>query len=516
MPRDPYTPFDDSVYRPVLHEISTHGIAPDLRPEQLGNEFLASALNFVIRFGRVTRREGSSQTWPTATNDLAAAPIAFHEFISTRSPASAVSIAATPTKFYYTQPAATGWTDVTGTARAGAADNPVLFTSLLTASTGHRIISTNDGVDFPCSWSGATTTTFLNLTTAITGGCCTSWRSHLLLGDTTVATGDGHLVTRVHWSALGDPGTWFGTASTGILDLTDGSASRVMNFVPMRTVLVAYKEEGAYALTYRAAPFYFTPSLMHPSIGPLARRAVAPIQTGERHLLMTQDGVILWDGQNIKPIGRDRIDRTILSRLNWSARHTIWAQWMPQHDEVWLGLPLDGATSVSSVWVYALQYDSWWETNQPFQAVLPTRFTAGRRMTLAGRSIVRPLEALYGVTDTTSATTISSSLQLALFDYGAIEHKGIYKMHVVAGPASGASAVLKISKAGQENPLITQTFASAQSLTVDSADILPQLDFRLTNRWVSYRVEHSGAGETCQVSALVPHLTERTGTRKAH
>ena len=508
-----YTSLQDTIYQPVAHQISTHGVAPDRPHESLGDNYLASALNFYVRDGRVQKRGGLSTI--IGATAFSGTPQTLFEFSPVGAAGSAILVAAAPADFYYTT--GSNWTNITTTARTGLVNfaQPIFFTTFLTASAGQWLVSVN-GVDPPCRWSGSTSSAFINFTTAVVGACVTSWHAHLLQGDTT-DTGDGHITTRVHWSALGDSHTWSGTASAGFLDLMSLNATRVMNLVAMRTTLLAYKEEGVHALIYKASPFYFTQVEMHGLISVVSRRAIAPIQSGDIHFVMTRDGAILWDGQSVRPIGKDRVDKTILNQINFDFRESLSCTWWPLENEVIITIPgpNSGGGAPVRCWIYSLTHDAWWEQDLSLLTVFASTTTYGGRRLIGGLSgSAFPMRLFESLADGTASAAISSSIQTGFYDYDQFNHKDIYKTHVVFGPGTGLTSTIQLSKAGQENSIVTPTFASAQSLTSTGGPGLPFVDYRLTNRWISYRITHTAASEICQVAAIIPELTPRTGRRK--
>lgn len=509
-PQKDYKPIGDSVYVPIPYEVPMGGVAPDLPLDVLGDQYLASSLNFQIRYGRVRRREGYDTVIGSNGNPQSAA-IELFEWIPYDN--SARITIATPTKFYYWDTAGDAWVDITTTARTGTYSNPVFFSSMRTSSSGLRLISVN-GVDPPAWWTGGTSTAFIYMSTAVVGACGIVWRSHFLQGDTT-DTADGQVRTRVHWSALGDPTVWSGTASAGSLDLLDGNASKVLTFIPLKNTLVAYKEEGAHALLYKPAPFYFTQQLLHGGITLVARKAACAILNGDAHFVFTREGAIIYDGQAVDPIGRGKVDRFLVESINWRARDVIWTHWCPVTQEVFLGLPTDSATSINAVWIYNYQYKSWWETDLTYI----TSNTIYRPFNLphimgSAAGVAKVYHQWNGVDDTTAATTISSSIQTGLLNYGAVEHKEISKFGAIISPASGSSTTVNITRASTENPLIALTYDSGQQLTVTSAHGFPRIDYKQTDRWMSWRLTHSGASETLSVRTFIPYLTVRSDARK--
>ena len=507
----PAQSIDGSIYRPVVHVLPLTGVAPDLPLDALEEEYLASAQNLLVRDARLRQRDGYS-TLIGATSFPNSSAQAFFEWVPYDG--SARVVVATLANFYY-YASGDQWVNITNTARTGAAADSIFFTPMRTSSSGIRLISVN-GVDPPTWWSGATSSTFVVLSTAVVGTCATVWRSHYLQGNTT-DTADGKVASRVHWSALGDPTVWSGTASAGSLDLIDANASRIMTFHPLRKVLAVYKAESVHALVYKPAPLYFTQSLLHGALTLLAPRAVTPVGSGEAHFVFTQEGAVLFDGQGLRTIGRDRVDRTLIAAVDWSRRQPIWTYYAPTTREVFLSIPITG--SARSTWVYNLDFDAWWETDLFLQG-MSTLFHAtssaftSPAVVCSASNLATVYQLFTGYGDASSSAAISASFQTGYHNYGGIEHKGIYKMAILAGPGSGTQTVVSITKASTENPLIAPSFGDSQTITITGGNALPKVDFRLTDRWVAYRMTHSAAGETMHISQLVPALTQRTDARK--
>lgn len=514
MPRQPYVPAEESVYRPFEHKISAKGVAPDLPIEAIGDNFLSSALNFVVRNGRVQKRDGYQRV---TTTDASATTIVIpstsngiFEFVSPSNGATLIFSGLVDMRAYIAG-ATAGFTVSDGLTHDPGFQDANFFTSIRTASSGFRVVHVN-GRNNPSWWTGATGADFVTLTTAVVGACAIAWKSHLLQGDTT-DTADGHLESRIHWSALGSPAVWTGTASAGNIDLTDANGTGVQNMIPLRTVLAVYKEEAVHALVYKASPLYYTQSLLHPTLSTVSRRAICTIENGERHFVLTKEGAIIWDGQTVKPIGANRVDKTILAQIHWPFRQRCWAAWNAGDREICLGINLIDNTM--KVWIYNLDYDAWWETNYNFWAMAPAQnFFNTPRMVATIRDTNRILLPFQGEpADDITLDAFSCSLQTGLYDYGAMENKGLMQMAATFSPGTGSSVTVSISKSSQANPLITPSFTSAQSMTSTGGAALQKIDFRRSERWLGYRLTEGASTNRLVVDRLIPYVTERTNTR---
>ena len=194
----------------------------------------------------------------------------------------------------------------------------------------------------------------------------------------------------------------------------------------------------------------------------------------------------------------------------------MFCSWWPLTQEILVGIPTGSNTYPNQTWIYNLLHDSWWETDLDYRDILGIYGVWSVPRLLGARAnTTKVFQIFTGVTDTTAATgDISASLQTGLFDYEQIEHKGIIKLAVIAGPASANQATIKISKTSTENPLSPLTFDSAQTLVLTGGSQLPRIDFRRTDRWIGYRITASGAAETCEFRGLVSYATLRSDAQK--
>lgn len=514
MPRQPYVPLEESVYRPTEHKLSRRGVAPDLPIEDLHDNYLSSALNFLVRNGRVQKRDGYNAllSGGGTPNSFASAMTGLIEWVS---PSNGPTLVAGGLGGIYGITSGSGGTfQVAGSiSHDPTLSHSTFFTTMRTASSGFRIVHVN-GKNLPSWWTGATGAAFATLTTSVIGACAIAWKSHLLMGDTTVATGDGALNVRINWSALGSPAIWSGTASAGSIDLTDANGSGVQNMLPLRTVLAVYKEEAVHSLIYKAAPFYFTQSILHPTLSTIGRRTVCSIDNGERHFVMTKEGAVIWDGQTVRQIGVDRVDKTILQSIVWAYRERCWAAWNPVDREILIGIVTTG-TVPNRVWVYNLQYDSWWETDLPWLHAHPIyNFFNTPQVIASTNDSTRIWLGFQGAPgDTTAQSSLSCSLQTGLYDYGAFENKALFQIAATLSPGTGSSVTVSLSKASQANPLATPSFTSAQSITVTGSPHTQKVDFRRTERFIGYRLTEGASTDRLVVDRLIPYITERTNTR---
>ncbi len=516
MAEQQFVGFDATLYQPQPLPPPLGGSVRDFPNDSLADHQLASSMNFVVRNGVVTQRPGY-ETLLGSTGALTSTPMTMIEWVP-YSQSARVVLGSLAALYYYDYTGDT-WPTITGTARTGTVDNPIFFTPMRTASSGLRLITVN-GVDPPAWWTGSTSTTFTYMTTAVIGACCVVWKSHFVQGDVTTSA-DGRVAPRVQWSALGDPTVWTGTASTGTLDLLDGNASRIMCFWPLRSQLLAYKEEGVHALVYKPSPFYFTQSLLHASLTTMSRRGIVPIENGDRHFVFSKNGLLIWDGQNLSKIGkRLGVDREILTTLNWSARETIWTAYWPETEEILIGIPTGSNTRPNRIWIFNLQHDSWWETDLDFLGASPIYNVFSPPRFLGAHPAVNKVYQLFtGLGDGTGGTAINSSLLTKLYTFGQpTMQKGLLSIGALIGPGTALTTTIGLQRAVTENPLLSTglTFDSTTDLTVTAGSIAEaKADRRVTGKYLQLKICHSAAQETVQIHRLIPNVQPLTHQRKS-
>ncbi len=487
----------------------TGGVNSAYPADAIADNQLASANNFVVRDGVVTQRAGYETILGSALGSTVAAITEFQPFAGT-----ALLVVHTQGSFYYLNSAATAWVHVTGTApRTSPQQDQPWFTPMRTETAGLLLLSGNR-IDGLAGWSGSTAATFSVISTAVLGGCGVVWRGHLLQGDVTTPA-DGRVSTRAQWSALGQPQTWTGTASTGTIDLLDENASRIQCFVPMRTSLLAYKEVGVHALGYKGHPFYFTQGVLHGQLTCLSRRAVAPIQNGDRHLVVTQENIVLWDGSSIERVG-DPIVSQFFGELNWAARDAVWAVYSSLTEEVLIGVPTGASTTPNKVWVYNLRYGSWWPQDFGFLSALEARRAFSPIRLLVGHADQRLYQLWTGRRDGVGLATISSSLQTKAYDFGsAAAQKRLKKVAGLFGAGTAATVTVSLQRAAVENILALSTnFDTATTISAAIGNNESAFDKQASGKWLAFRLSHTAANATVAVHRLLPYIQGRTTRRQ--
>lgn len=520
--RSGVTPLDDSAYQPIQYLVPEKGIAPDLAPAQCGEEFLQGSLNVVWRDGRVRTRPGFQQHF--GSGQLGATVVGgtiWHRWFLglgyTDYLIAGVAVAGSATgggDIVLYAGSTNTFTSIIASAYTFMNSSATMeFHEMRTSSSGIKLIAVAEafphvvGTNFCKWWSGDTASTFVNLSTSTMGCHGAVWKSHFLLGDT-VDTADSRVPFRVHWSALGDPTVWAGTASAGSLDLVDLNTQPIYRFLPLRRTLMVYKARGVHSLTYKGSPLYFSQSLENETIDPYGPRSICPVLGGDAHFVATHSGVIMWDGQTISRIGYGRLDRTIAEVIDLTKSRYVTAYFWQATQEVFLTIPTTSGTY--RTYVYNMNADGWWQIDH-YDFIATMMGDAIANVADAGpfligttqnspRAVIRyldtryfeeiPLQSAGTQFDPTTPKIDSGAL---LFDYDA--HKDFISIDPYAQCLRDADALkLTISVQAAENPLVgAQQFnwIATGSFPYDPLQDITshKMDFTHGGRWLTYRME---------------------------
>lgn len=199
----------------------------------------------------------------------------------------------------------------------------------------------NNGVDVPQVW------TELNPLTPLidlaywpantTAACLRSFKNFLIALDVTKVA--GRFRTMVKWSHPADPGlvppSWDETDTTkdaGEYSLTE-TAGACIDAVPLKDILVIYKEDSVWGMQFIGGGFIFRFYKMFGTFGMPQRDCAVEFQPGQ-HIVFTGDDLILHDGNTSQSLADQRV-RTMLREVtieqlagcymvNYTARHEVW------------------------------------------------------------------------------------------------------------------------------------------------------------------------------------------------
>lgn len=175
------------------------------------------------------------------------------------------------------------------------------------AQFGQTLIGAN-GLDKLQAWTVGSSTVFADLAAAApTAQFVTTVRDFVVTGKTS------SFANRVQWSDINDSTDWTAgaTSQSDYQDIPDGGEVRGITGGEFGIVLM---ERAVVRMTYVGAPLFFQFDTLTRSLGCYEPRSV--IQYGASTFFLSDDGFYMCDGQQVRPIGNEKVDRWFFSVLD--------------------------------------------------------------------------------------------------------------------------------------------------------------------------------------------------------
>lgn len=118
-----------------------------------------------------------------------------------------------------------------------------------------------------------------------------------------------------------------------------------------------FQERGIVRLTYQggAAPFIFDE--VEGGRGAVGPHAVAPY--GRSCFVVAEDGIYVFDGLQMQPIGQDKVDRTFSNSLTYAYKHRTSAAIDVRRKSLMVSYPADGSAVPNRVLIYSWADGRW-------------------------------------------------------------------------------------------------------------------------------------------------------------
>jgi hypothetical protein len=427
------------------------GLDLDNPEKYLRQGFTPELTNFLIERGRLVKRKGFDEQLasPPGTGNI------MEGFEYGDSSGNLHLVFGSTDKFMEYNSGDT-WSDRSGTDFTGDEEDHIFFATVGgSGATNLYIHNTKDPIK---TWSGSGNASALSLTgfSTLIANTMLGYRGHLLLGGTTE---DGtYWPYRIRWSNIADPTTWNGVTA-GFVDLIeDKENSAILNLSPFRNIFVAYKEQSIYNVSYDSNAQSFVGKVRIQDRGIIGPKAVCPVQNGARHLVVTEDNILLYNGFDFDepPIG-DRIKSQFFSELDFTKRKRIFCMAVPERYEAWILCPDDYAY----VWNWSRDAWSKVEFAETIHSMIYTKqFFSGRR-TLLGNA-TNQLMRMFN-TNADDGAAITATMRTPLSDMGALVRKTIHRIEL------DSIGLPKVDIYSSNNLLDTTTATPAVKL--DFADV---------------------------------------------
>jgi hypothetical protein len=234
------------------------------------------------------------------------------------------------------------------------------------AQFGKILIAAN-GLDKLQSWNIGTSTGFADVAAAApTAQFVTTVRDFVVAGKTT------SFANRVQWSDINDETDWTSGAGSqsDYQDIPDGGEVRGLTGGEFGIVLL---ERAVTRMTYVGAPLFFQFDTLTRSLGCYESRSV--VQYGSMTYFLSDDGFYVCDGQSVKPIGNEKVDKWFFSVLDPAKLNEMSAAIDPVNKTVTWGFTDIFASKRIVVYNWTLDKWSYGETTADYISTIATSST---------------------------------------------------------------------------------------------------------------------------------------------
>lgn len=172
---------------------------------------------------------------------------------------------------------------------------------------GNTIIAAN-GQNKLQSWSLGSAANFVDLSADAPSAYYVT-----VVRDFVVAARDATYPNRVYWSDINDETDWTSstTSQADFQDIPDGG-----DIVGIRggEIGLIFLERAIVRMSYIGSPLFFQFDTISRNLGCFEQKSIA--QYGQLVFFLSDDGFYLCDGQNVNPIGVERVDRYFYENAN--------------------------------------------------------------------------------------------------------------------------------------------------------------------------------------------------------
>lgn len=378
-----------------IDDVAALGVIKDIKPYELPPEAWSEALN--------VRAIDDGMEWAGAKTQVFGTPtVAPHFALPVRNATASFLIYTSLTKAYVYDGA--NHTNITN---AGG-DYVATATRQWNGTLLGGIPIINNGIDEPQFWDIAlnVATPLADMTNWPTGDSARIFRAFgpfLLAFDPTI--GVDRYPHAVLWSHPADPGslpsTWDYTdpaTDAGLNDLPDTYAGIIRDALPLRGVMIIYKDGSTWRMTPISSGFIFDFETLYESSGILAARCMTQTPKGDMHFVATADDIIVHDGSQTQPqsVLSKRMRRYLFAQLDSTNYINSFAFMHSSKEECWFCYPENGQTNPNMAIVWNARDGQITEREVDFRNAILTPTPSGAITSPVWSSITGTWEASGG------------------------------------------------------------------------------------------------------------------------
>jgi hypothetical protein len=304
---------------------------------------------------------------------------------------------------------------------------------------------------------------------------------------------------RVQWSALGDETSWTNSATTqaDYQDIPDGGAVVGVTGGEFGLVLL---ERSIHRMSYIGSPLVFQFDNISRNIGCVEANSI--VQYGGTTFFLSDDGFYACDGQNIIPIGGEKVNRFFYNNVNEGGLNLMSAAVDPFRKLVIWGYASNSSATADKMLIYNWQTQRWTSGTMTANRVASSSTPS---FDLEGMDVFGNLEQITSSFDSQvwlggkmqfagvkngKIVTFSGANNTAIIETGDIEMPGTTSAITMAKPIvdNGSASVALISRRLLTESIVfgSQTAADAENrVSIRGIGRYHRLQLTPTGSWTS-------------------------------
>ena len=280
---------------------------------------------------------------------------------------------------------------------------------------------------------------------------------------------------RVQWSALGDESSWANSATTqaDYQDIPDGGS--IVGVTGGEFGLV-FMDRAIHRMSYVGSPLVFQFDNISRNLGCYEANSI--IQYGGTSFFLGDDGFYACDGQNIVPIGNEKVNRFFFDNVDEGTLYLMSAAVDPSKKLIIWAYASNSSATPDSLLIYNFQTQKWTSGTTNVDKIASTSTPA---VTLEGMDTYGTLETIL--------TTFDSRLWLG----GKLQLAGVDGAKIVT--FTGANATAYIETGDIEIPGSTSAITMVKPIVDDGSGSVALLSRRLLSESTTFGSQTSANSE---------------------
>lgn len=244
----------------------------------------------------------------------------------------------------------------------------------------HGVPFLNNGTDKPQSFDGGTGK-FVDLPNWPAGYSAKAFRAFKnYLVALNWNNGSTQFPHNVLWSHPADPGSVPGTGAWDFSDPTKDAGDAPLSDTPghiidglaMGDSFVVYKEDATYLMQHVGAPFIFNFRPVLRESGILSRNCMGEVMG--RHVVLTTDDVIMFDGNGAESIINRKWRRTLFANVSVADYEKSFVAILPDRREAWFCISSTMGYAPDIAYVWDWRANTWSKRDLPFSQSIALAF----------------------------------------------------------------------------------------------------------------------------------------------